>query len=197
MCCIIFFSHLTFLMGANVQYSCMKVKRSSTKASYTSKNAPLFCEILFVNKGKHVWTREASEGPSSLPPPLCPPETEHTERSRSKSPHSCSIEPDSTVDYLRSSPSTTSRLSSARNSLMTESDEREAKISPTESNFTDTFDPCDSRSSSCLTNSASALTSSTERKVSSEFNSKVEVMIIFSFLIDNGSHLCMIFLWRT
>ncbi|KAJ8770975.1 hypothetical protein K2173_022876 [Erythroxylum novogranatense] len=25
------------------------------------KNVPLFCEILFVNKGKHIWTREASD----------------------------------------------------------------------------------------------------------------------------------------
>lgn len=162
-----------------LQYSCMKVKRSSTKASYTSKNAPLFCEIWFVNKGKHVWTREASEGPSSLPPSLCLPETAHTETYRSKSSHSCSSETDSNLDNLRSS-SSSSRFSSARNSLVTEPDEREAKISPTESNFTDTIDPYNSRSSACLTNSTSSLSSPTERKVSSEFNSKVEVMTIFS-----------------
>lgn len=36
-------------------------KRSSTKANYAVKNAPSFCEILFVYKGKHIWTRDASE----------------------------------------------------------------------------------------------------------------------------------------
>lgn len=51
----------------NVKYSCMKVKRSSSKARYAAKNAPLFCEIWFINKGKHLWTRAASEGQSALP----------------------------------------------------------------------------------------------------------------------------------
>eukprot|EP00268_Persea_americana_P044767 TRINITY_DN4528_c0_g1_i1.p1 TRINITY_DN4528_c0_g1~~TRINITY_DN4528_c0_g1_i1.p1 ORF type:complete len:855 (-),score=176.56 TRINITY_DN4528_c0_g1_i1:415-2979(-) len=180
--------HIRKLVMGAAPDTCMKVKRSSTKASYTSKNAPLFCEIWFVNKGKHVWTREASEGPSSLPPTLCLPETAHTERYRSKSSHSCSSETYSNLDHLRSSSSSTSRLSSARNSLMTEPDEREAKICPTESNFTDTVDPYNSRSSACLTNSASALSLPTERKVSSEFNSKVEekqdLDILYKILIE-------------
>lgn len=42
----------------------MKVKTGSSKADYAAKNAPRFCEIQFVNKGKHVWTREACEGSS-------------------------------------------------------------------------------------------------------------------------------------
>ncbi|PRQ34035.1 putative protein kinase RLK-Pelle-RLCK-IXb family [Rosa chinensis] len=54
------------VMGA-VPENCMKVKRSSSKASYAAKNAPLFCEIWFINKGKPLWTRAASEGQSSLP----------------------------------------------------------------------------------------------------------------------------------
>ncbi|KAK9170494.1 hypothetical protein Syun_002634 [Stephania yunnanensis] len=53
------------VMGAP-PYNCMKVKKSSGKATYASKNAPTFCEILFVYKGKNVWTREASEGSSIL-----------------------------------------------------------------------------------------------------------------------------------
>ncbi|KAI5424466.1 hypothetical protein KIW84_030595 [Lathyrus oleraceus] len=44
----------------------MKVKRNSGKANYTSKHAPLFCEIWFIYKGRHIWTREASEKPCSL-----------------------------------------------------------------------------------------------------------------------------------
>lgn len=42
----------------------MKVKAGSSKANYAAKNVPRFCEIQFVNKGKHVWTREACEGSS-------------------------------------------------------------------------------------------------------------------------------------
>ncbi|XP_062173012.1 U-box domain-containing protein 33-like isoform X2 [Alnus glutinosa] len=54
------------VMGAMPE-NCVKVKKSSSKATYAAKNVPLFCEIWFVYKGKHVWTREASEGPNSLP----------------------------------------------------------------------------------------------------------------------------------
>lgn len=61
-------------------YSCMKVKKSSSKATYAAKNAPPFCEIWFVNKGKLAWTQETSEiavsteetlRPRSLPLPYC------------------------------------------------------------------------------------------------------------------------------
>ncbi|PON36720.1 Tyrosine-protein kinase [Parasponia andersonii] len=54
------------VMGA-VPENCMKVKKSSSKAYYAATNAPLFCEIWFINKGKHLWTRDSSEDPSSLP----------------------------------------------------------------------------------------------------------------------------------
>ncbi|KAF4368747.1 hypothetical protein G4B88_003620 [Cannabis sativa] len=54
------------VMGA-VTENFMKVKKRSSKAYHVAKNAPLFCEIWFVNKGKHVWTRHSSEDPSSLP----------------------------------------------------------------------------------------------------------------------------------
>ncbi|RDX81463.1 U-box domain-containing protein 33, partial [Mucuna pruriens] len=46
--------------------NCIKVKRNSSKANYTAKNAPPFCEVWFIYKGKHMWTREASETPCSL-----------------------------------------------------------------------------------------------------------------------------------
>lgn len=48
------------VMGAAPEI-CMKLKKSPSKVNYTVKNAPLFCTIWFINKGKHVWTREASE----------------------------------------------------------------------------------------------------------------------------------------
>ncbi|KAJ7947654.1 Protein kinase domain [Quillaja saponaria] len=54
------------VMGA-VPENCTKVKKNSRKANYAAKNASSSCEIWFVYKGKHVWTREASEGPCSVP----------------------------------------------------------------------------------------------------------------------------------
>ncbi|KAJ6964266.1 U-box domain-containing protein 33-like [Populus alba x Populus x berolinensis] len=53
------------VMGA-VKESCMKVKKSSCKENYAAKHAPLFCEIWFINKGKCIWTREASENSNPL-----------------------------------------------------------------------------------------------------------------------------------
>ncbi|XP_061354197.1 U-box domain-containing protein 33-like isoform X2 [Gastrolobium bilobum] len=44
----------------------MKVNMNSSTANYVAKNAPPFCEIWFIYKGKHIWTREASETPPSL-----------------------------------------------------------------------------------------------------------------------------------
>ncbi|XAR60584.1 Non-specific serine/threonine protein kinase [Bertholletia excelsa] len=62
------------VIGA-VPENCTKLKKSSKKASYAAKNAPDFCEIWFVSKGKHVWTREACQGPniveSSNQPETC------------------------------------------------------------------------------------------------------------------------------
>lgn len=50
-----------------VECSCMKMKMNSGKANYAAKNAPEFCEIWFIHKGKHVWTKEAFEAPNYLP----------------------------------------------------------------------------------------------------------------------------------
>ncbi|XWS71693.1 hypothetical protein CRYUN_Cryun03dG0160600 [Craigia yunnanensis] len=55
------------VMGA-IPENCVRMKKSSSKASYAARNAPCFCDIWFINKGKLVWTREASEDQSSLPP---------------------------------------------------------------------------------------------------------------------------------
>ncbi|KAK6926961.1 Protein kinase domain [Dillenia turbinata] len=64
------------VMGA-VPENCMKVKKGSSKANYAAKRAPLFCEIWFVNKGRHVWTREASEDPTLMPPISQPENASH------------------------------------------------------------------------------------------------------------------------
>ncbi|KAJ4977941.1 hypothetical protein NE237_008721 [Protea cynaroides] len=75
------------VMGAPSD-NCMKVKTSS-KARFAVQNAPPFCEIWFVYKGKHVWTRDASEGLTILPSVLSPPDTVLSERSSSSS--SCNL----------------------------------------------------------------------------------------------------------
>ncbi|WCJ41225.1 U-box domain-containing protein kinase family protein [Euphorbia peplus] len=48
------------VMGA-ISKNCMKVKKSSNKANFVAISVPFFCEIWFINKGKHVWTKEVSE----------------------------------------------------------------------------------------------------------------------------------------
>ncbi|XP_022732533.1 U-box domain-containing protein 33-like [Durio zibethinus] len=54
------------VMGATPE-NCRMMKKSSSKSSYVARNAPCFCDIWFINKGKLVRTREASEDPGSLP----------------------------------------------------------------------------------------------------------------------------------
>ncbi|KAK7262455.1 hypothetical protein RJT34_30028 [Clitoria ternatea] len=54
------------LVIGTITENCLKVKRNSSKANYAAKNAPPFCEIWFIYKGKHIWTREASETPCCL-----------------------------------------------------------------------------------------------------------------------------------
>ncbi|CBI16147.3 unnamed protein product, partial [Vitis vinifera] len=63
------------VMGGTVPENCMKVKMSSSKANYAAKKAPEFCEIWFIHKGKHVWTKEAFKAPGFLPP-ISHPKTE-------------------------------------------------------------------------------------------------------------------------
>ncbi|CAI0474862.1 unnamed protein product [Linum tenue] len=50
------------VMGA-VPENWLRVKKGSTKVDYVAKEAPICCQIWFINKGNLVWTREASEGP--------------------------------------------------------------------------------------------------------------------------------------
>ncbi|GMH12286.1 hypothetical protein Nepgr_014127 [Nepenthes gracilis] len=76
--------HIRKLVMGAVPENCMKMKRSSSKANYAAKNAPPFCEIWFINKGKHVWTREAMEG-IRFGPNICQADALKSESLRSKS----------------------------------------------------------------------------------------------------------------
>ncbi|KAL5991955.1 hypothetical protein ACLOJK_012867 [Asimina triloba] len=146
------------------------VKKSSNKASYIAKNAPPFCEIWFVNKGKHVWTREASEGPSDPLPPA------FTELQRSKSFHSLIAEqPAFNPSCLRSTASANGRLHGAGNEAQNEF-EREGTVSASESSFTSRIYPFCSFSSM---STASGYTSPTGREILSKFNLKEEQELDF------------------
>lgn len=47
---------------------CVKVKKSSRKASYAATNFPTFCEIFFVYKGRLIWSRQPPECSSFIAP---------------------------------------------------------------------------------------------------------------------------------
>lgn len=47
---------------------CVKVKKSSRKASYAATNFPTFCEIFFVYKGRLIWSRQPPECSSFVAP---------------------------------------------------------------------------------------------------------------------------------
>ncbi|XP_010253186.1 PREDICTED: U-box domain-containing protein 33-like isoform X2 [Nelumbo nucifera] len=139
--------------------NCMKVK-NSTKANYVAKNAPAFCQVWFVNKGKHVWTRESSESPNVLPP-----ENVHAERLRSSLPHNHKPEIIFNPECFRSTsiPGRVSNGVSSCNQL--EQDETEETLSTSGSCSLDRFD---------LIGTISGHASSTERRVSSESDLNLE-----------------------
>ncbi|WOL14897.1 U-box domain-containing protein 33 [Canna indica] len=41
--------------------NCFRLKGGSSKAIFTARNAPPFCKIWFICKGRHIWTREATD----------------------------------------------------------------------------------------------------------------------------------------
>ncbi|OIW09178.1 hypothetical protein TanjilG_11316 [Lupinus angustifolius] len=90
--------HIRKLVIGAVPENCMKVKRNYGKANYTANNAPPFCEIWVIYKRKHIWTRDASEIPSSLSSCAQPDieneiiETEAISSSKSSSCKSCSYQ---------------------------------------------------------------------------------------------------------
>ncbi|KAG8095531.1 hypothetical protein GUJ93_ZPchr0012g20813 [Zizania palustris] len=51
---------ITKLVMGSTPDNCFRLKASYGKASFMAKNAPSFCEIWFVWRGRHIWTREAS-----------------------------------------------------------------------------------------------------------------------------------------
>lgn len=132
----------------------MKMKKGSRKANYAAKYAPTFCEIWFINKGRHLWTREASSDPS-LFQPIHRPDNVTTEMLRSRSlPHHKSevtFEPEA----LHSS--------SCRNQIPTH--------------------PLQKDSGLLFSSSVSESNSSAERPVSSDSDSKLDEESLYSKLV--------------
>lgn len=158
------------VMGA-VPENCMKVKKSSSKASYAAKNAPQFCEIWFVNKGKHMWTREAFEGPRPLEP-ISPRETGTADNLRSKSLQCHKKELISHPECLWSS------SASAGNRYWVQAGAVQTEVALTSSlpNSINRSDPHYflSLSSPTSTSSSSGYTSSAEQRVSSDSLTNVD-----------------------
>lgn len=159
------------------------MKKSSRKANYAAKNAAPFCEIWFVNKGKHVWTRDASEGPSS--PPSCgQPQSESTEIFRSKSfqyGKNKLIHP----DCLQSSSAEVTMCAGISNRVQSEPLNAELASSVTWSFSTNTYFLQGVQSScSPTTASSSSGYNSAERRVSSDFDLNVDDESLCSQLMD-------------
>ncbi|KAL9334187.1 hypothetical protein Peur_074326 [Populus x canadensis] len=156
------------VMGA-VTENCLKVKKSSSKENYAAKYAPLFCEIWFINKGKHVWTREASE--NSNPLPKCDhAENMSFETLRSESLRCSKGNLPFQKNNLRSN--SAARISCARISgfVQNESVCAESVLPTVYSSYSSwSCHPLQSSSSSCAPGCTS-----TERRVSSGSDSKLE-----------------------
>ncbi|XP_065866085.1 U-box domain-containing protein 33-like isoform X2 [Euphorbia lathyris] len=145
------------VMGA-IPENCMKVKKSSNKANFVARSAPFFCEIWFINKGKHVWTREAPKMSSHA-------EQATPETSRSKSVQCRKTITSLHLDYLRSN--SAAGITCARVSNWVQGDSSYAE--------TDTSDGCLTLSiQSAFSPTSSRSSNSTETRVCSDSDSKVE-----------------------
>ncbi|KAL8501716.1 hypothetical protein ACS0TY_021004 [Phlomoides rotata] len=83
----------------------MKGKKSSCKGSRISKHAPSYCEMWFVDKGKLIWTKQASAS-SSMHLPNCQLATVRTHNLRSQSLNSGQKEAEETLSDVKLSTNT-------------------------------------------------------------------------------------------
>uniref|UniRef100_A0A2N9ECU7 Uncharacterized protein n=2 Tax=Fagus sylvatica TaxID=28930 RepID=A0A2N9ECU7_FAGSY len=164
------------VMGA-VPENCMKVKKSSRKANYAVKNAPLFCEIWFVKKGKHVWTREASEGPNALSP-NSQPEITTGETLRSMS-FQYSISNAIHPEFLRSYSAKFTPLAGSSNWVLGDTVHVDVPSLPTSSHSLHSL-----QNSFSSTTSSGSENNSSERMVSAISDPKVEEMSLIDLLTE-------------
>ncbi|CAK9143025.1 unnamed protein product [Ilex paraguariensis] len=162
------------VMGA-IPENCMKGKKSSGKATHATKNAPSFCEIWFVKKGKLVWTREATEGPSSSPPiTQLESGTAFTLRSRSLQGHKSEV-----VFHPECLHSISARgifCAGIKNWVQGAAAQTEMALSPTVPSLTNRCSPhyFDSLSGPKSPGSGSGYTSFAEQRLSSDSDTMIE-----------------------
>ncbi|XP_059660732.1 U-box domain-containing protein 33-like [Cornus florida] len=172
------------VMGA-VPDNCMKVKMSSDKASYAAKNAPQFCEIWFVNKGKRSWTRDASDGSSCIPP-IGQQETVSANDLRSKSLRYDESEVMFHPECLRSSSGRSIVSAGIRDWVQAEAVQSEVPFSPTLFSNTNRCESYYPHGLFSPTSSSfdSGYTSFAEKRVSSDSDTKVEEESFYSQLTE-------------
>ncbi|KAL9238782.1 hypothetical protein vseg_013159 [Gypsophila vaccaria] len=100
---VIFNHNIRMIIMGAISRNPEKVITKSSKANYAAKNIPAFCEIWFIYKGKHVWTREATD--LARLPQDCLEEKLDPERLSSKSVRYSKIEHLYNPDRLRFSSS--------------------------------------------------------------------------------------------
>ncbi|XP_050213435.1 U-box domain-containing protein 33-like [Mercurialis annua] len=150
----------------------MKVKKSSEKANFVAKSIPLFCEIWFINKGRHVRTREASEMSSHA-------EGENDDTLKSKSLR-CSKNKMPFYPKCRSSGSATDVTWAKVNDwFQIEGNSSEELVMRTRSSSTGGRFPQNTFSSS-----SSSSRTSTERRVSVDSDLKVEDESLYCQLLE-------------
>eukprot|EP00257_Ricinus_communis_P012212 XP_002534109.2 U-box domain-containing protein 33 [Ricinus communis] len=159
------------VMGA-VPANCMKVKKSSDKADYVAKSAPYFCEIWFINKGKHIWTKEAFERSS------------HSGGASDDTLGSKSLRYSKNImplypEYLQSTSATGIPCASVSDWVQIESNNSEEPVLHTRSSTTNGCFP-----QSAFSSTSSSSRASTERRVSLDSDSKVEEESLYCQLAE-------------
>lgn len=164
--------------------SCFKLKGSFSKTFFSAKNVPPFCEIWFVSKGRHIWTREANELADNILPTRRLNEADCKEKIWS-SPQSCNGE------LLFISELTMQSILGAdlqgNKSLEQNGYRNTVVISSADSNMTcsmkfDLPEPCDNYTASSF-----------DTEQPKHIDSKVDVQTLFSFVASFSKFSAIIF----
>ncbi|XP_052195806.1 U-box domain-containing protein 33-like [Diospyros lotus] len=178
--------HIRKLVMGAVPENCMKMKKSSSKASYATKYAPQYCEIWFINKGKHAWTREAFEGPSFVVSTTSQSETATADnlRFRSLQDHRSGlmIHP----ECLHSSSARSTLCDGTRKWMKSESVQTEVALTPTLPSSVNRSNPhyCNGSSSPTSSCSSSGYASSAEQRMSLESATNFDEESLHTQLIE-------------
>lgn len=168
------------LVMGSAPENCMKVKKGSRKANHAARNAPAYCEIFFIYKGKHVWTREAFEEVPIIA--SCHTNELITESSRSKSFGYSRSERLYNPGYLRTNSSRLSlRRSGTIDLVQKEHTEEDWLLPCTLSSSVNSYENLYVRSS---TKNDAASSTYAERRISSDYDSKLKEIFLSGQLLE-------------